>query len=187
MKYYHERLQGWSEFTGLYRQWVRAAKDGAKFVEVGIWRGRSTIAMAEFIRESGKRIEFSAIDHFHGSAEHQEELARTGEQLLTQFEEHAKAAGVRHLIDLWVVPSCYVAEVTEDHSCDLVYLDASHDRESVSEDILAWWPKVKRGGFLAGHDWSVNWPGVVEAVTEFAHRERLKIIELGSTWRIDKP
>lgn len=41
----------------------------------------------------------------------------------------------------------------EDGSLDLVYIDAAHDYLSVREDILAWMPKVKTGGYLAGHDY----------------------------------
>lgn len=38
-------------------------------------------------------------------------------------------------------------------SLDFVYLDADHSYEAVKEDIKAWWPKIKPGGILAGHDW----------------------------------
>lgn len=187
MKYYFERLQGWSEFTGLYREWVAGAAPGSRFVEVGVWRGRSTIAMAEFIRESGRDVQFIAVDHFRGSDEHQEELAATGHDLRELFEHHATAAGVRDLIHLWVMESRVAAEGLADESCDLVYLDASHDLANVRADIGSWWPKVEPGGFLAGHDWSSNWPEVAQAVREFATLQGLPVEELGSTWRIWKP
>lgn len=37
-------------------------------------------------------------------------------------------------------------------SIDFVYLDGCHRYESVYEDLRLWWPKVKPGGLLAGHD-----------------------------------
>lgn len=37
-------------------------------------------------------------------------------------------------------------------SVDFVYIDAVHKYESVFEDLGLWWPKVKKGGILAGHD-----------------------------------
>ena len=55
-----------------------------------------------------------------------------------------------------------------DRSLDLVYIDASHEYESVAADIAAWLPKVRRGGWLAGHDYheAVSHGGVVRAVRE---------------------
>mmetsp|Transcript_94723 Transcript_94723/g.253357 ORF Transcript_94723/g.253357 Transcript_94723/m.253357 type:complete len:251 (+) Transcript_94723:58-810(+) len=37
-------------------------------------------------------------------------------------------------------------------SVDFVYLDARHDWHGVVSDLVSWWPKVKVGGILAGHD-----------------------------------
>ena len=40
-----------------------------------------------------------------------------------------------------------------DGSLDAVYIDASHDENSVREDIKTWRPKIKPGGVLSGHDY----------------------------------
>ena len=40
----------------------------------------------------------------------------------------------------------------EDETLDFVFIDASHDYDSVNEDIRLWKSKVKKGGFVAGHD-----------------------------------
>lgn len=55
-------------------------------------------------------------------------------------------------------------------SVGFVYIDAAHDYASVTADIANWWPKIKPGGVLAGHD--IDLPGVRQAVDEFAARER---------------
>jgi predicted O-methyltransferase YrrM len=49
---------------------------------------------------------------------------------------------------------------------DLVYLDAEHDLEAVRRDIVAGYPLVKPGGYLAGHDHS-EYTQVPKAVDEF--------------------
>jgi hypothetical protein len=46
-----------------------------------------------------------------------------------------------------------------------VYIDAIHTHESVTKDIQIWWPLLRSGGVLAGHDWDID--GVAGAVTEF--------------------
>lgn len=44
-----------------------------------------------------------------------------------------------------------------DESLDFVYIDANHEYKHALQDILAWYPKVKKGGILAGDDiWSTN-------------------------------
>lgn len=39
-----------------------------------------------------------------------------------------------------------------DGSLDFVYIDADHNYQPVLEDLGAWWPKLKTGGMMAGHD-----------------------------------
>lgn len=52
-------------------------------------------------------------------------------------------------------------------SLDLVFIDGAHDYESVSQDLKAWWPKLRPGGVMAGHDFSMSFPGLMRAVLEF--------------------
>lgn len=76
--------------------------------------------------------------------------------------------------------SVNAAKRFEDKFFDFVYIDASHDYKSVKDDIEAWWPKVKSGGILSGHDYFVRenddkeW-GVIIAVDEFIKKNRLQL------------
>jgi Methyltransferase domain len=59
---------------------------------------------------------------------------------------------------------------------DLVFIDANHEYAQVRKDILAWLPKVRSGGLLAGHDYDQNIPmfsGVKQAVDEIFGRKIL--------------
>lgn len=49
---------------------------------------------------------------------------------------------------------------------DLVFIDGSHDYQSVKNDILAWQGKVSPKGLFSGHDYHPDFPGVVQAVDE---------------------
>lgn len=56
---------------------------------------------------------------------------------------------------------------------DFIYVDARHDFKGVYEDLVDWWPKLRRGGIISGHDfitqddgpaqgkqdWTVNYDG----------------------------
>jgi hypothetical protein len=41
----------------------------------------------------------------------------------------------------------------DDESLDFVYIDANHDYSHVCEDLFYWYPKVKKGGLMSGHDY----------------------------------
>jgi cephalosporin hydroxylase len=45
------------------------------------------------------------------------------------------------------------SELFEDNSLDFVYIDANHAYDFVKEDIQLWYPKVKSGGWIMGHDY----------------------------------
>jgi predicted O-methyltransferase YrrM len=49
---------------------------------------------------------------------------------------------------------------------DIAFIDAAHDYESVKKDIRLWWPLIREGGMLVGHDWNHKWPGVERAVAD---------------------
>jgi hypothetical protein len=40
-----------------------------------------------------------------------------------------------------------------DNSCDFVYIDANHSYQHVTQDIHLWYPKIRPGGLVAGHDY----------------------------------
>lgn len=39
-----------------------------------------------------------------------------------------------------------------DEFFDYIYIDADHTKKAVLDDLNAWYPKVKKGGIIAGHD-----------------------------------
>ena len=93
----------------------------------------------------------------------------------------------------------------ENASVDYIYVDARHDYCGVTQDLETYWPKLRGGGILAGHDfvtnhelqqlspgqdWSLcedgtrNEGAVKEAVTDFAQQHNL---QLSVTYREDFP
>lgn len=55
--------------------------------------------------------------------------------------------------------------IFEDNSLDFVYIDAAHDYENVKADYNAWYPKLRVGGVMSGHDYGLN--GDCEGVKQF--------------------
>ena len=166
---YHQEQFGenWFSYPNLYSDIVKQFPSGSKFVEVGSWMGRSTSYMAVEIANSKKDIEFYCVDTWEGGPDHQgrEELS----ELYNIFLNNMKP------VEEYYIPlrntSLNASKKFEDNSLDFVFIDASHEYEDVKNDILAWLPKVKPGGILAGHDYypegCYDWfPGVKRAVNE---------------------
>ena len=85
------------------------------------------------------------------------------------------------------LPSVKAARCFEDGELDFVFIDGEHSYEAAKADIETWWPKVRSGGILMGHDYDrQRFPGVCRAVNEFAQSKQARIIRAGhSMWAIE--
>ena len=184
MKHFYEKIPGWSGFLPLYTEMVeRAPQTGAVFVEIGTWEGRSAAFMAVEIVNSGKEIDFYAVDHFQGSAELQEEDVVVRGTLLQTFMENMRPVLGCNLLVL-AMPSLEAAARFEDGAVNFAFIDGAHDYKSARDDINAWLPKIAPGGVLAGDDFCE--PGVNKAVRELLPRFE-KFNHGGATgWRVTK-
>lgn len=86
------------------------------------------------------------------------------------------------------------AKTFSEDSCDAVYIDGyAHTGQDAGRTLDLWWPKVKRGGFLCGHDYDLKkWPNTFKAVNYFAGHRGLHVEviheESGyASWCIQRP
>ena len=82
--------------------------------------------------------------------------------------------------------SVFAASLFKDDFFDFIYIDGDHSYRQCKKDIEVWYPKVVKGGILAGHDIGhIDFPGVSKAVDEFASKNSKEIILVGdSEWLI---
>ncbi len=166
MDHFFNNIEGWFQFFGIYSRVVQEAQPGAHFVEVGAWKGKSAAYMAVEIANSGKQIQFDVVDTWRGSNEpfHQQDPFVQAGTLYEHFLDNMKP--VEGFYTPKRMTSVEAANTYADGSLDFVMLDAGHEYEDVRSDILAWWPKVKVGGIIAGDDYQNDFPGVMQAVNE---------------------
>jgi len=74
------------------------------------------------------------------------------------------------------------AEQVPDGSLDFVFIDAQHDYESVKQDIGLWFPKVRTGGLISGHDYCKKFPGAMQAVNEVFGRPMAGPNDVWGVW-----
>lgn len=168
--------QGWySNRRAMER--VLKSHDIKTVIEVGSWLGQSTRHIATVLPRDGKVY---AVDHWLGSNEHQtnEKLPRLYQQFLSNVI-HAK---LTHKIIPVRMASLEAAKALEKVHPDLIYIDASHEKQAVYLDLCAWYPYVKERGYLCGDDWQYD--GVREAVEQFACENALSIESQGAFWML---
>jgi hypothetical protein len=111
------------------------------------------------------KLSKSRQDHFYGMTRHMVQFA--GERAKIVRKDSVEAA-----------------KGIPDGSLDFAFIDAEHTYEACKADIEAWLPKVRKGGFISGHDYeNPDYPawGVKRAVTErFGEPE----LGLNFTWRV---
>jgi hypothetical protein len=188
---YYERIPGWFDFARIYEDITARARDGAVFVEVGAYLGRSTIYLASCIKRSGKRIRLYAVDRWDGwvydDCPARAPLPET-EDVFRHFIGNVRCAGVEEVIYPLKMPSEQAADLFEDGTLDFVFLDADHAYEAVCRDLEAWFPKVKRRGVLGGHDYlHAHFPGVRRAADEFFREQELPLQIHGISFLAIKP
>lgn len=159
-------LSLWFNFADYYDYVAKTLAPLASPViaEVGVWKGDSVCHLASRLPHAT----VYAVDLWENTYRYRH-LPKLQSQVPTVYESFASNVarwGVKNIKPVQGI-SWEVADSFEDESFDFVYIDADHSYEAVVKDIRAWLPKVKRGGFLAGHDYdNPKHPGVKTAVDE---------------------
>ena len=159
---------GYSRYVDLYREMVINSEDGAHFVELGSFLGQSTAAMGLFIKSSGKRIRFDAVDIFEltdfSDEPHFKVIEEHGGHFLAAFKSNLEKAQVADAVTVVKATSLEAAATYPDRSISFIMIDASHKYGDVVDDINAWFPKLKLGGIMSGDD--IDWEEVKQAVDD---------------------
>ncbi|GAI76313.1 unnamed protein product, partial [marine sediment metagenome] len=105
-------------------------------------------------------------------------MCRSSKSKITESFNKAKevASGFGNRAIINQGDSVRIADGYPDEYFDFVFIDAEHSEAALASDIDAWYPKVKPGGLLCGHDYGhKHFPGVADAVNKFAGRTGLKL------------
>lgn len=168
----------------------------ATMAEVGVLRGH----LSGELLKAKPRLVVVMIDNWQSSENQPEQYKATRDE--HAFADARRAAAHKAEAELvtkafgWRAPvlemsSLEAADKIADASLDLVFLDADHSEAGVLEDLAAWIPKVKPGGWIGGHDYGnadrrYDFSGVARAVDRVFPEVEL---DLNFTWfkRIEGP
>lgn len=164
-----------------------------KGAEIGVFTG---MLSAELLRRHD--LELIMVDSWEGdgAAYNNKETAKDFHAHISASEQAAHRAAALYQTQfaedrrtVLRARSVDGAHAVGDASLDFAFIDADHSYEGCRADIEAWWPKVKAGGLICGHDYGhPDFPGVEVAVCDFVSANGLTL-DLGDnyTWFARKP
>lgn len=167
-------VEGWLTEAQARRLWERARElpPGGRAVEIGSFRGRSTVVIAQALPDGASLV---AIDPHAGGDRGPQEIApeaERGEDDYRAFHANLARAGVAERVSHVRKPSSSPDAVTSD--IDLLYVDGAHRFGPARHDLTHWGGRVRDGGVLLVHD-SYSSIGVTFAT--------LSSLTFGSKWR----
>lgn len=149
-------------------------------IEVGVWKGGSTMTMARKMRELQLDSVVLSVDTWLGSSEHwliPEQFFDLGfesgyPKLYHRFASNVVSEDLQDYVVPLPLDSNNAVVVCKDRGLrpQVMHIDAGHDYASVMADLSAWWPLIEPGGVLIADDYfpeGGGWPGVLAAVDDF--------------------
>jgi predicted O-methyltransferase YrrM len=168
-------VEGWltDDQADLLRQSAQVLRAGEQIVEIGSFRGRSTIVLASSAADG---VAITAIDPHAGTDRGPQEISGKeveAEDDSQRFVANLEAAGVRervHYLREW----SQAALADLDGPVELLYIDGAHRYGPARADLVRWGERVAPGGTLLIHD-SFSSVGVTAAI--------LTALTFSSHWR----
>jgi len=143
-------------------------------IEIGSWKGRSTICLAKGSQQGKKKMVY-AIDPHSGSEEHTRTFGAIS--TLDTFLHNIAKAKVGQLIKPLIMTGHAASKVVKE-PVSLLFIDGAHDYESVKPDYLDCYPKLSVGGIIAFHD-TISWPGPRQVVRDYLfNSQKIKNIKV---------
>jgi len=168
------------------RETIGEPKFGA---EVGAWAGVTSNVFLHAFPE----MQLHAIDPWEdGDPENTTARRTTKERLQEVHEEfNINTAWAKDRLIVHCMLSLDGAAAVPDGELDFVFVDGDHRYQPVKDDLNAWWPKLRDGGLLIGHDYRkdrFDRFGVVQATDEFVAERNLTMQMVNrTTCAIQKP
>ena len=175
-----KRRRVWKSFMEKYNCQVVA--------ELGVFDGWNFLLMTEHNPKVAVAVDSWIVDGTLG----RNDSGYPQERLNEQYENFKIMVKDKPYAQIYREYTFEAVKRFPDEYFDLIYIDADHTYEGVKKDLEDWWPKMKKGGFFTGDDYThARAPmtgikfGVVEAVNDFAKEKGLTVYPLSiNGWAI---
>ncbi len=163
---YYSNIFGWfnNGQRNIYDNFVKLADNvqETNILEIGCFLGKSSMYLAEKIKESGKPIKLHCVDYFQirddwpkNIKQKQELLDTYGRNLLIPFNNHINKLEVQNIVIPYQQSSNDALDyfIKNDYKFEYIFIDGGHDYLTVKNDIEKSLKVIKQNGIIAGDDY----------------------------------
>lgn len=180
-----QRLEGWcTHAKAVHMAELINETRPDTLVEIGVFGGRGTIAMAMVCQHVGKgRV--IGIDPWATEASTEGNIGQENEEWWSKLDHEAiykcclsvtRSLGCEDTVTYLRMKDTDALYQFDDNSIGFLHIDSNHSEEVSCRTVKDWVPKVKAGGYLIFDD--TNWPSQAKALEMLKNDFGLEFIGL---------
>lgn len=190
----------WFDFESVYDEAVATAPRNGILVEVGSFWGQSAVYLAEAAKLVDKGLKIYCIDLWGETPQNNPPMfdktqmqrhveprihAQHNDSVFETFAHYLEKTRLSpDPLRVMRMESLEAADLFSNSNLHFVFLDGDHEYDYVIRELNRWEPLVSDGGMIAGHDYTEEFHGVIEATSEYFLPSDIKIE--GRTWMVRK-
>ena len=163
------KIEGWLDeeeadlLIAASRKVMQELPQPHSIVEVGSYKGRSTVVLGSVVKAICPEAKVYAIDPHDGKVGAVDQSIQSHPPTLNDFYRNIENAG---LIDVIKTVQSRSVDVQWDRPISFLFIDGLHDYPNVAKDFWHFHKSVRPGGVVAFHDYAEYYPGVMAFVDE---------------------
>jgi len=182
-----ENIRDFFSYPNWYKYVYDQLEDGDAFIEIGTWTGASATFFANLIKDGDKNIDFYTVDTFEGDKNLEEYYGAIQNGRLYDYV----IKKMKPLMDYVQIirgdsQSKETSDLFGDESVAAIFIDGDHSHVGIENDLNNWYPKIKPGGIVSGHDYIWGHRGVKPVVDKFSKSEAKLFPGKGDVWHYIK-
>lgn len=171
--------QGWNSGHHYLEETISLLKPEIA-IEIGVWKGGSSITLAKALRKNKINGVLLSIDTWLGSWEHWNHPSRFLDlkiemgypALFHTFMTNVIDEGLQQYIVPLPLDSNNAFNLLKRYGLkvSVIHIDGGHDYQAVTDDLVRWWSMLQVGGVIIGDDYDPArkvWPSVGTAIDDF--------------------
>lgn len=147
-------------------------------VELGVYSGDSFVVMLQVCQNIKKLYGIDLWEPYKdriGGESNPKVVNRfQTEYLYNLCVNYVAHSGESERAEIWQMDSVKAADEFENDSVDFVFFDAHLDQKQLEDELHAWYPKIREGGLVIGHDFYTT--ATQNAVSNFIESNKLQVM-----------